>query len=83
MPLSLQPKLLRALQEGEIAPVGSEEDVNVNVRVIVASNQDLRELVYKGEFREDLYYRLNVFPINVPALRERLEDIPELVERCV
>ena len=62
MPMSLQPKILRALQEGEIAPVGSEEDVDVNVRLIVASNQDLRKLVSQGTFREDLYYRLNVFP---------------------
>lgn len=83
MPLSLQPKLLRALQEGEIAPVGSEKDVNVNVRVLVASNQDLRQLVHQGEFREDLYYRLNVFPINLPPLREHPEDIPELVEAKV
>ncbi|MCQ4635193.1 sigma 54-interacting transcriptional regulator [Anaerovorax odorimutans] len=80
MPMSLQPKILRVLQEKEIAPIGSEKDIVVNVRMVVASNQDLRKLVGKGEFREDLYYRLNVFPINVPPLRERLEDIPELVE---
>lgn len=83
MPFSLQPKLLRVLQEGEISPVGSEEDKSVNVRVIVASNKNLQEMVKAGEFREDLYYRLNVFPINVPPLRERLEDIEELVEKKV
>lgn len=83
MPMSLQPKILRALQEGEIAPVGSEEDIEVNARLIVAANQDLRKLAGEGKFREDLYYRLNVFPIMVPPLRERLEDIPELVEAKV
>lgn len=83
MPLSVQPKLLRALQEGEISPVGSEEDKAVNVRIVAASNKNLKEMVENGEFREDLYYRLNVFPINIPPLRERLDDIEELVERKV
>lgn len=80
MPLRIQPKLLRTIQEGEIAPVGSEKDINVDVRLIAASNQNLEELVAKKEFRADLFYRINVFPIIIPTLRERVEDIPELVE---
>lgn len=80
MPMSLQPKLLRALQEGEIDPIGSERAIDVDVRIIAAGNQDLKEMVASGDFRADLFYRLNVFPIEVPPLRERLEDLPELVE---
>lgn len=83
MPMSIQPKLLRALQEGEISPVGSEEDVQVDVRLITASNQDLEKLVAENKFRADLFYRLNVFVVTIPPLRERLEDIPELVEHKV
>lgn len=83
MPLSIQPKILRALQEGEIAPVGSENDIDVDVRIITASNENLEDLVSEGKFRADLYYRLNVFPIVVPPLRERPEDIKELVESKV
>ncbi|MGA1847146.1 sigma-54-dependent transcriptional regulator [Deferribacter abyssi] len=80
MPLNVQAKLLRFLQEGEIEPVGETKTVKVNVRVVAATNKDLKSLVDKGSFREDLYYRLNVFPINLPALRERKEDIPELID---
>lgn len=83
MNLNIQPKLLRALQEGEISAVGSEKDTQVNVRTIAATNEDLYELVMEDKFRQDLYYRLNVFPIYVPPLRERITDIPELLEAKV
>ena len=79
LPLDTQVKLLRVLQEGEIEPVGSSKPERVNVRVISATNRRLLNLAKTGEFREDLYYRLNVFPIYVPPLRERMEDVTELV----
>ncbi len=80
MPLELKPKLLRALQEREFERLGSGQTVRVNVRVVAATNQDLAELVTKKLFRADLYYRLNVIPIYLPALRERVQDILPLTE---
>jgi formate hydrogenlyase transcriptional activator len=83
IPLELQAKLLRVLQEGEFERLGNTQTQRVNVRLVAATNRDLADMVSKKQFRSDLYYRLNVFPIGVPPLRDRLEDIPLLVEHFV
>jgi len=79
MPIDAQTRLLRVLQQSEVTPIGGRKPVRVDVRIISASNRDLRQAVLEGRFREDLFYRLNVVPLRLPALRERKDDIPDLV----
>src|SRR5207249_1400114 len=80
MPLTMQAKLLRVLEEGEVERIGGDKAVSVDVRVIVATHRNLETLVKDGKFHQDLFHRVYVFPITLPALRDRKEDIPKLVE---
>ncbi len=83
LPLDMQVKLLRALQESEIDPIGAKRSVKVDVRIVSATNRDLANAVGEGRFREDLFYRLNVYPVEAPSLRERREDIPALINHFI
>src|SRR6187551_2439649 len=83
LPMEVQIKLLRTLQEREFERVGGAETIKVDVRLVSATNRNLEQMIEDGEFREDLYYRLNVFPINLPPLRDRLEDLPVLVQHFI
>src|SRR5207247_2916818 len=78
MPLSMQAKLLRVLEQSEVERIGGDRPIAVNVRVVVATHRNLEELVSKGNFRQDLFHRIYVFPVTLPPLRERPEDIPAL-----
>lgn len=80
MPLDLQPKLLRVLQEGEVTPVGASRPVKIDVQIVAATNRNLLRDIEEGRFREDLYYRLNLVELQMPALRDRLEDIPTFID---
>ena len=83
MSLSAQAKVLRALQENKISRVGGDKDFSVNVRVVAATNKDLKKEIKEGNFREDLFHRLNVIPIHVPSLKDRLSDIPVLASHFI
>jgi PAS domain S-box-containing protein len=83
MSLPLQTKILRVLQEKEFQPIGSSKTIHLNTKIIAATNQNIEQLVKEGRFREDLYYRLNIIRLDIPPLRERLEDLPEIIDRIV
>ena len=83
LPIELQGKLLRVIQEGEFERLGGSQTIRTDIRIVAATHRDLRAMITAGTFREDLFYRLNVFPVSVPALRERAEDIPQLVTHFV
>ncbi|MGX9134136.1 sigma 54-interacting transcriptional regulator [Rummeliibacillus sp. JY-2-4R] len=83
MPLPLQTKLLRVLQEKEFQPIGSSKTIHLNTKIIAATNQNIEELVAEGKFREDLYYRLNIMRLNIPPLRERMEDLPVIIQTII
>lgn len=83
MSLSLQAKILRVLQEKEFQPIGSSKSIHLNTKIIAATNQNIEKLVAEGKFREDLYYRLNIMRLNIPPLRERIEDLPDIIQAIV
>ena len=83
LPMHLQPKLLRVLQEKEIMRIGGNKTIPLDIRLITATNRDLKKQIEEGNFREDLYYRLNVMPIEIPPLRGRKKNIQKLTEYCL